>query len=39
MNYLRYQNVRKLVKLFKDIDLIKAIVNKKLYALYAIKKA
>ena len=38
MNYLKYQNVRKLIKLFKSIDLIKVIVNKKIYVLCAIKK-
>ena len=38
MNYLNYQNVQRLVKMFKDIDLIKKIVDKDFYALYVIKK-
>ena len=36
---MRHQNVHKLIKLFKDIDLIKAIINKKSYVFCAIKKA
>ena len=38
MDYLKYHNVRKLIKLFKNIDLIKMIINKKFYISYAIKK-
>ena len=38
MNYLGYQNVQRLIKMLKDIDLIKKIVNKDLYVLCVIKK-
>ena len=38
MNYLGYQNVYKLIKIFKDIDLIKKIVDKDLCASCIIKK-
>ena len=38
ISYLDYQNVQKLIKMFKDIDLIKKIVDKDLYALCVIKK-
>ena len=39
LKYLEYQNIKKLTKLFKGIDLIKKIINKKLCALCAIKKS
>ena len=38
MNHLRYQNVYELIKLFKNIDLFKIIINKKFYVFCAIKK-
>ena len=38
MNYLSHQNVQKLIKMFKNIDLIKKIVNRDFYNLYVIKK-
>ena len=38
INYLDYQNVQKLIKMFKNIDLIKKIVNKNFYDLCIIKK-
>ena len=38
MNYLDYQNVQRLIKMFKNIDLIKKIVDKDLYVLCVIKK-
>ena len=38
MNHLGHQNVQRLIKMFKDIDLIKKIVDKDLYVLYIIKK-
>ena len=38
MNYLDYQNVQKLIKMFKDIDLTKKIVDKDFYDLCVIKK-
>ena len=34
-----YQNIYKLIKLFKDIDLFKIVINKKSYIFYIIKKA
>ena len=37
MNYLSYRNVQKLIKMFKDIDLIKKIVDKDFYILCVIK--
>ena len=39
MGYLGYQNIKKLTKLSKGIDLSKQVINKESYALYAIKKA
>ena len=38
MNHLDYQNVQKLIKMFKNIDLIKKIVDKDYCALCVIKK-
>ena len=38
MNHLSHQNVQRFVKMFKNIDLIKKIVDKDLYVLYVIKK-
>ena len=38
MSYLGHQNVQRLIKMFKDIDLIKKIVDKDFYALCVIKK-
>ena len=38
INYLNHQNVQRLIKMFKDIDLIKKIVNKDSCALCVIKK-
>ena len=38
MKHSDYQNVQKLIKMFRDIDLIKKIVDKDFYVLYVIKK-
>ena len=38
MNHLGHQNVQRFIKMFKNIDLIKKIVNKNFYVLYVIKK-
>ena len=38
MSHLNHQNVQRLIKMFKDIDLIKKIVDKDFYALCVIKK-
>ena len=38
MNYLGHQNVQRLIKMFKNIDLIKKIVDKNFYILCVIKK-
>ena len=38
MNHLGHQNVQKLIKMFKNIDLIKKIVDKNFDDLYIIKK-
>ena len=38
INHLSYQNVQRLIKMFKNIDLIKKIVDKNLCALCVIKK-
>ena len=39
INHLSYQNVQRLIKMFKDIDLTKKIVDKDFYVLCVIKKA
>ena len=38
MNHLSYQNIQRLIKMFKNIDLIKKIVDKDFCDLCVIKK-